>query len=89
MDHGAACEVNRRNGGSAVGGAEDLRGNGSLGVGQDAAAPDHVGQREVDDGGPQAGKQEPHGELHTASQRAGDESGGNSRRTWTSPTRRR
>ena len=55
VHHGATGEVDRDDVGGAVGGSEDQGRQARLVGGEQAAAPDHVGDREVREGHPQAG----------------------------------
>ena len=57
--------------------AKDPAGDAAFPLAQDATAPDHVGQREVDKGCPQATEYHPGTELHTAGECTGDNRGGN------------
>ena len=73
---GATGEVDRHDVGGAVGGPEDQAGQAGLVGREEATAPDHVGDREVGEGDPQAAEDEPGRELDAVGDGAADQGDG-------------
>ena len=75
VDDGATGEVDRTTL-ATPSVTPNRRGQAGLGTREEAAAPDHVGDREVGEGHPQAGEDEPGRELDAVGDGAADEGDG-------------